>query len=135
MLNSSKLTVKQACELAGVSRPTLYKYINNGVMSTVKDGKSTFIDASELIRVFPETKMLNVSKEPVKDLHNLTTELAHKDELINMLKQQLNDKQQDNEFLKEQLTQVNTNFTHVNKLLEDKTLKNTKKKRRFLGIF
>jgi excisionase family DNA binding protein len=136
MENLSRLTVKKASELAGVSRPTLYKYINNGEISVVKDGKSTFIDPSELLRVFPDARLLSSNHVTVNNLHDLTTELTHKDELINLLKQQLIDKQKDNEFLKEQLTQVNTNFTQLNKLLENKTSsENPKTQRKFLGLF
>ena len=39
----SKLTIKKACELACISRPTIYKYINNGKLSVIKDGNNTFI--------------------------------------------------------------------------------------------
>ncbi len=127
----SKLSIKESCQLAQISRPTLYKHINNGNISTVKEGKNTYIETSELIRMFPDIK-LNDGKSDVNNLHDLTSELNHKDELIMMLKQQLNDKQKDNEFLKEQLTQVNINFTQVNNLLEDKI---TKKRKKFLGIF
>ena len=49
-----------------------------------------------------------------------------------MLKQQINDKQKENEFLKEQLTQITTNFTLVNKILENKIINHNKK---FLGLF
>ncbi len=97
----SKLSIKESCQLAQISRPTLYKHINNGNISTVKEGKNTYIETSELIRMFPDIK-LNDGKSDVNNLHDLTSELNHKDELIMMLKQQLNDKQKDNEFLKEQ---------------------------------
>jgi peptidoglycan hydrolase CwlO-like protein len=132
----SKISVKKACELAGISKPTFYKYINKGLLSVVKDSKGTFVDMSELLRVFPESKVLNESKDTVKILPDLTQELTHKDELIHMLRQQLNDKQKDNDFLKEQLTQVNQNFTQLNKFLEDKTTTEIPKKRRkIFGIF
>lgn len=45
----SKLSIKKACELAKISRPTIYKYIKSGKLSIVKDGKLSFIDLSELI--------------------------------------------------------------------------------------
>ena len=131
MLDNGKLTVNQACKMANISRPTFYKYVNNGSLSVTKDGKNTYIDASELIRAFPNAQ-LNDDENVVNRLQGLTVELTHKDELITLLTQQLSEKQQDNEFLKQQLTQANTNFTHFNKLLEDK---NPKKRRRFLGIF
>lgn len=128
----SKLTIKKACELASVSRPTLYKYINNGKLSVIKEDNNTYIELSELIRLYPNISLQQNNESNVKNLHDLTTEISHKDEIIKMLKQQLDDKQKDNEFLKEQLTQVNSNFTHLNNLLEDKT---NKKRKKFLGIF
>lgn len=71
----------------------------------------------------------------VNSLHGLTSELAHKNELIIVLKKQLEDKQQDNYFLKEQLTQVSKNFTHLNNLLENKNEIKKHKRKKFLGIF
>lgn len=126
-----KLTITEVCELANVSRPTIYKYIKNGTISVIKDGKNTHIEASELLRVFPDVK-LNVNTSSVNTLHSLTTELTHKDDIIRMLTEQLSDKQKDNEFLKIQLTQINENFTTVNKFLQDKTIK---KRKKFLWIF
>lgn len=126
-----KINISEACELAKISRPTLYKYIKNGTISVVKDGKNTYIEINELIRVFPDIK-LTECKDNVNILHGLTPDIAHKDEIINILKQQLADKQKDNDFLKEQLTQFSTNFTLVNNLLEDKI---TKKRKKFLGLF
>ena len=128
----SKLTIKKACELACISRPTIYKYINNGKLSVIKDGNNTFIELSELLRLYPNISLQQDNDNNVNDLHSLTSEILHKDEIIKMLKQQLEDKQKDNEFLKEQLTQVNGNFAQINNLLEDKT---TKKRKKFLGIF
>ena len=127
----NKLTIKQACELAKVSRPTIYKYIKNGTISVVKDSKSTYIEPTELLRVFPDAK-LKVDTSSVNNLHSLTQELTHKDQLIMMLMQQLSDKQKDNDFLKTQLTQVNENFTLVNNLLQDKA---PKKRKKFFWIF
>lgn len=128
----SKLTIKKACELACISRPTIYKYINNGKLSVIKDGNNTFIDLSELLRLYPNISLQQDNDNNVNDLHGLTSEILHKDEIIKMLKQQLEDKQKDNEFLKEQLTQVNGNFAQLNNLLEDKT---TKQRKKFLGLF
>ena len=126
-----KLTITKACELAEVSRPIIYKYIKNGTLSAIKDGRNTYIEASELLRVFPDVK-LNVDTSSVNSLHSLTTELTHKDDVIRMLTEQLSDKQKDNEFLKIQLTQINENFTQVTNLLQNKT---PKKRKKFLWIF
>ena len=128
----SRLTIKKACELAGVSRPTLYKYINNGKLSAIKENNNTYVDLSELLRLYPNISLQQNSEEKVNNLHDLTSELSHKNEIIKMLKQQLEDMQKDNDFLKEQLIQANSNFTQFNNLLEDKT---KKKRKKFLGIF
>lgn len=128
----NKITIKQACELAQISRPTIYKYINKGLLNALKDGKNTFIETSELIRVFPDIKLNDEKKECKSDdnsLHGLTSEITHKDEIILMLKTQLQDKQKEVEFLQQQLTNTINIFTPVNNLLENKPRK------KFLGIF
>jgi excisionase family DNA binding protein len=128
----NKITIKQACELAQISRPTLYKYINNGLLNVLKDGKNTLIETSELIRVFPDIKLNHEQKEyqnDVKDLQGLTSEITHKDEIILILKKQLEDKQKEVDFLQQQLTNTINIFTPINKLLENKPRK------KFLGIF
>ena len=130
----NKLSIKAACEMAGISRPTIYKYINNGTLSAIKDGKNTFIEASELLRVFPNAQLDN-KESTVNNLHSLTTGNQHKDEIIDMLKKQFEDKQKDNDFLKEQLTSANHNFTQLNKLLENKQEQKKTPRKKFLGIF
>jgi peptidoglycan hydrolase CwlO-like protein len=130
----NKITVKKACELAKISRPTFYKYVNNGTLSVIKDNNHTFVEISELVRVFPD-KLNNVTSNYQKNDNispNLTTELTHKDELIEILKQQLKDKQQNNDFLQNQLTEMNKQITYLNNILENKNKPNRKK---FLGIF
>lgn len=130
----NKITVKKACELAKISRPTFYKYVNNGTLSVIKDNNHTFVEISELVRVFPD-KLNNVTSNYQKNNNSspdLTTELTHKDELIEILKQQLKDKQQNNDFLQNQLTEMNKQITSLNNILENKNKPNRKK---FLGIF
>ena len=123
----SKITVKKACELAKISRPTFYKYVNNGNLSVVKDNKHTYVELAELVRVFPD-KLNNVTsnhQENVNSSHNLTSELSHKDEMIRMLKQ-------NNEFLQNQLTEMNKQITSLNNILDNK---NKQSRKKFLGIF
>ena len=52
----AKVSISEAARLVNVSRPTLYKMLNNGTLtytSVVKHGKQVkTIDTSELIRVF-----------------------------------------------------------------------------------
>lgn len=130
----SKITVKKACELAKISRPTFYKYVKDGMLSVVKVNNRTAVELSELVRVFPD-ELNNVKsdcKESVKYSPNLTTEIAHKNEVIEMLKQQLKEKQKDNEFLQNQLTEFNKQFTLFNNILDNKS---KPKRKKFLGIF
>ena len=126
-----KFTITKACELAEISRPTFYKYINNGLISVVKDGKSTFIELSELLRVFPNIKLHKNDSNSVTNLHELTQTINHQNEIITLLKQQLNNSEKENLFLQNQLTQLNQNFTSINKILESKN----SKRKKFLGIF
>lgn len=128
----NKITIKKACELAQISRPTIYKYINKGLLNVIKDSKNTFIEISELIRVFPDIKLNDDKKDcQIGDnhLHGLTSEITHKDEIIIMLKTQLQEKQKEVEFLQQQLTITSKNITTINNILENKTRK------KFLGIF
>lgn len=52
----AKASISEAARLAGISRPTIYKLMNNGQLnftSVVKAGRTVkIIDTSELIRVF-----------------------------------------------------------------------------------
>ncbi|EPM5252003.1 MULTISPECIES: helix-turn-helix domain-containing protein [Pantoea] len=52
----AKVSISEAARLAGISRPTIYKLMNNGQLnftSVVKAGRTVkIIDTSELIRVF-----------------------------------------------------------------------------------
>lgn len=123
----SKITVKKACELAKISRPTFYKYVNNGSLSVVKDNRHTYVELAELVRVFPD-KLNNVTsnyQENVNSSHNLTSEITHKDELIRMLKQ-------NNEFLQNQLTEMNKQITSLNNILDNK---NKQSRKKIWGIF
>jgi excisionase family DNA binding protein len=130
----SKISITEACKLAQISRPTLYKQINSGVISTVKDGKKVFIETSELLRVYPDV-VLNGVNESENTLHTFTNDLQQKDEVISLLKQQLNDRQKENDFLKEQLTQVNNNFTLLNNILQNKQEEKPQKTKKFFGLF
>jgi hypothetical protein len=64
-----------------------------------KDNPYSF-DTFIISPALKQISSLNDGKSDVNNLHDLTSELNHKDELIMMLKQQLSDKQKDNEFLK-----------------------------------
>jgi len=53
------ITISETARLTGKNRTTIYKYINNGKLSVVVsvDG-SKKIDTSEILRVFPDCKIV-----------------------------------------------------------------------------
>lgn len=128
----SKLSITAAAKAAGVSRQTMYKkYINHGLISveTINDIKQ--IDTSELLRVFGSLQPVD---EP--DLQPTTEQdtmidnvaIAAKDELIAILKQQIEDNKEREKWLMQQLEKT----TH---LLENKEEKAEKKRKKIFGIF
>ena len=52
----ARLNLSQAASQWGVSRATIYRYKNKGDLSVIKEGKRTFVDTSEMMRVFGEPK-------------------------------------------------------------------------------
>lgn len=133
------LSISEAARLAGISRNHLYKkYINEGLISVTTNNNKPCIDVSELLRVFPNAKMITDDKS-----HEITLDNNENTELISVLKEQLaNAKEQINK-AEQQIAKAENRETWLqsqidelrqqqNKLLEDKTQKQRKK---FLGIF
>jgi hypothetical protein len=130
----NKLTITQAAKLAGISRQHLYKkYISTGLLSTLKELDKSFIELSELLRIFPDVS-LDTSGDKIldKNLQHLTAEndsfthiLDSKNQVISILEQQLAESKNREEWLKAQLEKTTA-------LIEDKT---AKKRKKFLGIF
>jgi hypothetical protein len=50
------LNISQAGSRWGVSRATIYRYKNKGDLSVIKEGKRSFVDTSEMMRVFGDPK-------------------------------------------------------------------------------
>jgi len=119
----TKLTITQAAKQAGISRSTLYKkYITTGIISVESVDDKKCIDVSELIRVFGNVLPDNTPGH--SNSSDNTPNTQDKDELISVLKNQLAEAKEREEWLKLQLEKT----TH---LLEDKTTK----RKNFLGIF
>lgn len=125
----SKLTISEASRLAQISRTTMYKkYIQSGKISVIKEDDKSFIDVSELLRVFPDLKMNEPQvdtdiEQPKTQINNHIEQLLQaKDDMINMLKEQLADYKKEVGHLRE----IELKF------IEDKT---PKKRKKFLGIF
>lgn len=128
----NKLTVIQAAKLVGISRQHLYKkYINTGILSVVKEFNKSFIEFSELLRVFPNIKLNTNNDNSINNnLHSLTLEnddfrhiLDSKNQIIDILERQLTESRLREEWLKIQLEKT-TNY-----------LENIKPRRKFLWIF
>jgi hypothetical protein len=121
----NKLSISEAARIAGISRTNLYKtYIHTGKISVVRDNDKVYIDASELLRVFPNCKLSDTQKTqelPSED----SSKTQNNSELVALLRAQLAEAKEREEWFKQQLEKT----TH---LLEDKTHKPRKK---FLGIF
>lgn len=130
-----ELSITEAAKLAGISRQHLYnKYINKGLISVLKENDKSYIELSELLRVFPNCKIDDNSNSQILQVmtpQNIVIDklIDSKDELIKSLQQQLNDSKDREQWLK---TKVDELQTQQNYLLENKT---AKKKKKFLGIF
>ncbi|CDW87777.1 UNKNOWN [Stylonychia lemnae] len=128
----SKLSITAAAKAAGISRQTMYKkYINHGLISveTVNDIKQ--IDTSELLRVFGSLQpvdddVLQPATEPSTAIDSAA--MAAKDELIAILKQQIEDNKEREKWLMQQLEKT----TH---LLENKAEEKEKKRKKIFGLF
>lgn len=136
----NKISISEAARIAGISRQHLYKaFINTGKISVIRDNEKVYIEASELLRVFPDCKQ---SETP--GIQKLTNEsdskLQQNDEIITMLKAQLAEakereqqiveqSQKREDWLKQQIDELRQQQSN---LLENKT---AKKRKKFLGIF
>jgi hypothetical protein len=72
----AKVNISQAAHMAGVSRPTIHKKINAGELSVDKANGKTFIDVSELERVFGTLVTPGTPKPNRKDLHVETPQVV-----------------------------------------------------------
>jgi predicted RNase H-like nuclease (RuvC/YqgF family) len=127
----AKHTITEASKLVKISRSNMYKkYINTGKISVeVVDGVKQ-IDTSELVRVFG-----SISLEDSNDVQKNTTsntrgqeENTAKDEVISLLKDQLREAREREEWLRVQLEKTT-------QMLEHKGAEPEQKRKKFLGIF
>ena len=70
-MQRTKLTQAQAARAAGVSRTTIWRAIKDGQLSYERlDGKNVLIDASELLRVYPQADLQRTDERSVNDAPN-----------------------------------------------------------------
>ena len=70
-MQRTKLTQAQAARAAGVSRTTIWRAIKDGQLSYERvDGKNVLIDASELLRVYPQADLQRTDERSANDAPN-----------------------------------------------------------------
>jgi excisionase family DNA binding protein len=116
----TKISAKEASEIAGCSIRKIQKMVKSGVISAQRGGGGKYlIDKSEFYRVFPD-RMERPDAKPVRE---------PSEQEIRLLKEQ-------NEFLKEQLQIANEEKKSLLKTLEStQKLIELKPRKKFLGIF
>lgn len=129
----SKVSISEAARLAGISRTNLYKtYINTGKISVSREKDKVYIDASELIRVFPDCKLNSANN--TQGLSNEDNNNTHgNSEIIELLKSQLTEAKEREQWLMGQIDELRQQQSN---LLENKSKENeAKPRKKFLGIF
>lgn len=128
----NKVTITEAARLAGISRQHLYRgFINTGKISVIKDNDKSVIEISELLRVFPDAKIVTTNSDITPQHETIRNDNVTSDnsELVTILKIQLAEAKEREEWLKQQIDELRH---QQNNLLEDKTPKPRKK---LFGIF
>lgn len=131
----SKISISEAARLAGISRNHLYKkYINQGLISVMSDDNKPFIDVSELLRVFPNAKIITDDT-----LHKNTVDNSTNTELVTLLKEQLATAKEQIAKAEHRETWLQSQIDELrhqqSNLLENKQLPKPANRKKFLGIF
>lgn len=120
-----KVTISEAAKLAGISRQHMYRaYITPGKLSVTKEQDKSFIDMSELLRVFPNVTMATDNGDKILQVetHKIDNVTGDGSELVTLLKHQLAEAKEREEWLKVQIDDLRQ---MQGRLLEDKTPKTT----------
>jgi hypothetical protein len=109
----------KSAEMVGISRMTLVRHIEKGKLSSTKDnfGKKG-VEVSELIRCYGELKNVNVDITPQSD----STDVTNNTELIQQLKNTIEDLRRDKSFLEGRILSCEENLkSRLFGLIEDKS--------------
>ena len=115
----SILTITEAAKAAGISRPTLYRRVKSGQLSTIRQPDGTKgIDSAELLRVFGTLR--TVTDHNVNNGHHETDEVLR--ERIKGLRRESELLLQENELLRTQLANAENEKNRLLGLLEQRLL-------------
>ena len=118
-------TISEAAKAAGISRPTIYRRIKSGQLSTVKRPDGTRgVDGTELLRVFDTLQP--ITDHNVKNGHHETDKVLH--ERIKGLERASELLQRENELLRTQLANAENEKNRLLGLLEQRLLETLKGK-------
>lgn len=118
VMAKTKLNLSEAAREWGISRATINRKKKNGTLSVTKDGRSVFVDKSEMYRVFGEPKQGDTSQSSIDTVSekqlDTTVEAALFQQKIEFLEQQ-------NEQLKSSLEKVTANEQKLLGIVENQT--------------
>ena len=101
--SSSRLTPKEAAQLAGYTPRHMLNLIVRGKVSAIKEDGRYFIERSEFFRVFPDAH----KKEMDRTSSTNEVEVARMEAENALLKEMANQRQEELDFLRDQITVFN----------------------------
>ena len=106
------LSLKDAAETVGMTKPALFKAIKSGRLSATRDDKGQYqIDPAELFRVYPPPKTEPVTRNPESlqlEIDGLRREIQQRDERFNDMRAQVDDLKTDRDHWRQQATALLT---------------------------
>lgn len=118
----AKLTITEVSQRWGVSRPTLYRYKDQGKLTFEKDGRKVVIDSSEALRVLGNPLSRGVTSsvyETVSGVTSTDSDLKSKVESLQAQVELLKDSLDHSRKSEDELRGIVDRQT---RLLEDKTM-------------
>lgn len=130
MIGNALLSLKDAAEAVGLTKPALFKAIKAGRLSATKDDRNQWhIDPAELFRAYPPAKTNTETKPETslqQEIDSLRRELHQRDERISDLRENLNDLKTDRDQWRQQATNLLTHQPSAAPLQDQGKLEPTK---------
>ena len=106
------LSLKDAAEAVGMTKPALFKAIKSSRLSAIRNDKGEYqLDPAELFRVYPPPKTEPVTRNPESlqlEIDGLRREMQQRDERINDMRAQVDDLKADRDHWRQQATALLT---------------------------